>query len=100
MLPFLAIGLLELLIAFLLLFAIALVTESEIFTVVFMTVASISISLFWHITASVDAIGSQMQGNQIDWNATVLTFIAVEVMFSVFIIIGAFYMQSRKTDFL
>lgn len=98
--PFMVIALLELFIAFVLLFAVAIVTESEAFTVVFMTLTSIGISLFWHFTASVNAIGAQMQGDQIDWNNTVLTFIGTEICVLVIAVLSIFYFQSRKTDFL
>lgn len=99
-LPFMIIALLELFIAFILLFAIAIVTESEAITVVFMTLASIGVSLFWHFTASVEAIGAQMQGDVIDWNSTVLTFIGIEILILLVALLGTLFMQSRKTDFL
>lgn len=98
--PFITIALLELLIAFTLLLAVAMVTESEAVTVVFMTIGNICVPLFWHFTASIEAIGAQMQTDQIDWNSTVLTFVVVEAIIILVTIAATFYLQSRKTDFL
>lgn len=97
---FASIALLELVIAFLIILAIAIITESETYSVIVLTISNISVSLFWFWLTSISAIGSQMSSQEIDWNSTVLTFLAVEVVIGLAAICTAFYFQSKKQDFL
>lgn len=100
LMPYALIILIELMVAYVLVLAVALVTESEIWAIVVMTITNIGVSLFMFFIRSFEGIDQHLQGAVAVWNSTAMIIISIEVI-TAFIIIGlTFYLQSRKKDFI
>ncbi|TQV86935.1 ABC-2 transporter permease [Aliikangiella coralliicola] len=100
LIPFALIVLLELFVAYLLVLSVALITESEVWTIVMTTICNIGVSLFWFWISSFAGISKHIQGETAIWNTTAASIILIELMIAALIIIVTFWCQSRKTDFL
>jgi ABC-type transport system involved in multi-copper enzyme maturation permease subunit len=99
LIPYALIILIELLVAFILILGTALVTESEKWTIVVMSITNIGVSLFMFLIASMESINQHMNGPIAVWNSTALTVISIEIFVALIIISLTFYLQSRKKDF-
>ena len=100
MIPYAIIVLVELCIAFTLTLAVALISESEAWTTVVMTIGNVSISIFMITIARMPSIGSFIEGPAPVWNGPALTILGIEVAVIAAIIAATFFAQSRKHDFL
>lgn len=100
LIPFSTIVLLELFIAFALTLAVAIVSESETWSVVVMSVGNVSVSIFIISMASIPAIGSHIHSPSAVWNSTAITIVAIEVALVLAIVCVSLFLQSRKHDFL
>ena len=100
MIPFAVITMGELAVAFVLVLAIAMVLESEAWTVVVMTICNISISIFMHAVGRIPGMYEHMGGSAPVWNSTALGLLSAEALLIVALIAGTFVLQSRKTDYL
>ena len=98
--PFAVMVLLELFAAFVVTLAVALVVESEVWTIVTMTILNVGISIFMNIVGGLPDVGPYMEGPTPVWNATVLGIIGGEVAVIVAAIALSLAMQARKTDFI
>jgi ABC-type transport system involved in multi-copper enzyme maturation permease subunit len=99
LIPYALIILLELMVAFILILGTALVTESEKWTIVVMTVTNIGVSLFMFLIAGIVSINQHMESTFAVWNSMVITVIGIEILVGLLIIGLTFYLQSRKKDF-
>ena len=98
--PFFSIVLTELLVAHVLILATAMITESEAWSIVVMTICNISVSLFSMFVSGFSDINQFMQSDDIVWNSTSITMLVLEVIV-ILLLVGVIYaVQSRKTDFL
>ena len=100
MIPISVIIMIELLVGFILLLATALISESEAWTVVIMSISNIGISLFMFWVASFPEIGVHIESVSPVWNSTAISMIGGECAIGIFILTMTFYLQSKKTDFL
>lgn len=100
LIPFAVIALTELFAAFVLTLSVAMVTESEAWTVVTMTILNIGISIFLNLVGSLPAIGSHMGGPTAVWNGTALLILAIEILIIALAVIATLAVQSRKKDFI
>ncbi len=100
LIPYSLIILLELMIAFILVLGTALVSESEIWSIVVMTITNIGVSVFMFMIAFIKDIGRHMDGTIPVWNKTALTIITIEIVVGIAIIVLTLYLQSRKKDFI
>jgi ABC-2 type transport system permease protein len=100
LIPYALIILIELMVAFILILGTALVTESEKWTIVVMTITNIGVSLFMFLIASIQSINQHMEGAVAVWNSTTLLVIGIEMIIAVLIIGLTLYIQSRKKDFI
>jgi len=100
LIPYALIVLIELMVAFILVLATALLSESETWTIVVMTINNVGVSLFMFLIVSIQGIGEFMEGPVAVWNTTALTIIGVEIIVAILIILITFYLQSRKKDFI
>ncbi|MFK8013137.1 MAG: ABC-2 transporter permease [Marinicellaceae bacterium] len=100
LIPYALILLIELMVAFILILATALISESETWTIVVMTITNIGFSLFMFLTASIASINQHMEGPIPIWNSTALMIIGIEILIGILIIGATFYFQSRKKDFI
>ncbi|WP_223788278.1 hypothetical protein [Marinicella meishanensis] len=92
--------LLEMLAVFVLLLGVGLISESQTWTIVVMSLTNIGLSLFMYWLSSVAAIKSHMDAADPVWNATAWTIIAAELAFILLALGLTYYGQSRKRDFL
>ena len=100
LIPYTLIALLELVVAYILVLAIAITTESEAWTIVILTMTNICVSLFWFLLGSIESISSHMTGDSPVWNGTAISFLVGELLIAVILIGITFYFQSKKQDFL
>ncbi|TDR23573.1 ABC-2 transporter permease [Marinicella litoralis] len=91
---------LEMLVMFTLLLSVALVSESQNITVVVMSITNIGLSLFMFWLSGFEAINSFMQTEQVVWNSTAITFVAVELLLVVVLLALTYLIQARKKDFI
>ena len=100
LIPYAMIIMIELMVAFILILATALITESEKWTIIVMTITNIGVSLFMFLIASINSINQYMEGPTAIWNSTALLVIAIEVFVGLLVIGLTFTLQSRKKDFI
>jgi len=100
LLPFSMIVLTELFVANVLILAVALITESEAWTIVVMAVCNVCISIFMFFIKSLPTIGDHIAGPTAVWNGTAVTAIVLEVLIIFLLIAITFFAQSRKHDYL
>ncbi len=100
LIPYALIIMLELMVAFILILATALITESEIWTIVIMTITNISVSLFMFLIASINDIAKFMEGPIAVWNSMAIQIIILEIISAILIVALIFIFQVRKKDFI
>ena len=100
LIPYALIVLIELMLSFILILGVALVSESELWTIVVMSITNVAVSLFMFLIASIESINQHMNGPVAVWNKLTLTIIGIEVIIAVIIIGLTLYLQSRKKDFI
>ena len=100
LLPYGTIVLLELLLMFVLTLSVAMVTGSEAWTTIMMTIGNVSISIFMLSTAQIPEIRAHMDGPTPVWNATALLIIAVEVLVAAAAIATTLFVQANRRDFV
>ena len=99
LIPYALIILIELMVAFILVLGVALVTESEVWTIVVVSITNIGVSLFMFLIAAIVSINQHMESPVAVWNSTALMIIGIEILVALMIIGLTFYLQSRKKDF-
>jgi ABC-type transport system involved in multi-copper enzyme maturation permease subunit len=98
--PYAAIVLTELLAAFCLVLSVAIVTESQGWTIGVMVATNLFLQGFLYYVSHLPSIGRTMIGKVAIWNATAIAFIAAEVALAALFLTITYFIQSRKTDFL
>jgi ABC-2 type transport system permease protein len=98
--PFVAIILVEIFAAYCLLLSVALISESQGWTIVAMVLCNIFFNYYMYVISKIPAIESTVDGPIAVWNATVLWLLAIDVAVIGLIIGLTFYFQSRKKDFV
>lgn len=86
--------------AFCLLVTVALVGESEVGAMVVMIVTNVSYSFIWFFLVRVPGIRAALTSPVPIWIGPVVWIIAVELSLIVVSLAAAFYLQSRKTNFI
>lgn len=99
LIPYALIILIELMVAFILVLGTALVTESEKWSIVVLSITNIGVSLFMFLIAGMESINQHMQSSLAVWNSTAMIIIGIEVLVALIILGITFYLQSRKKDF-
>jgi hypothetical protein len=100
MTPVIVVAALAPFVAFCLIVAVAMITESEIGSIVTMAATNIAYSFAGFFLARLPGIRATLKSPVPVWTDTVLAIISVEVGVIVLAIVATFYFQSRKTDFL
>jgi len=98
--PFFWILQLELFIGYLIILAVAIVTESEGWTVAVMAVVNTAFSIVFLAVSKVGAIKETISGPEAVWSAEALAIIGGEVGLIALIIALVFFFQARKTSFI
>jgi ABC-type Na+ efflux pump permease subunit len=100
LLPHTAIMMTELLASAFILMAVALVTESQAWTIAVMVIGNLFINWFLFYLSRLPGIKTSMYGPTPVWNDTVITLLLIEAGVILTALALAFYLQGRKTDFL
>ena len=100
LLPFTVIMAIEILVNTCLMIAVALVTESQAWTVGAIMVGNIAINLIGYYVAHLPGIAKGMAGSSIMWSPTASVALVVEFAVIALLLCLTFFLQSRKRDFL
>lgn len=87
-------------VAFFLLLSIAIITESELITLVTMGACNISYSFGWFVLMRVPGLSQNLKSPVAIWSAPVVWIIAGELALAVLCLGLTFFVQSRKTNFV
>jgi ABC-type transport system involved in multi-copper enzyme maturation permease subunit len=83
-----------------LMIAVALVTESKGWTISAMMVGNLAINVVGYFVAHIPGISKGMFGTEITWRPAATISVATEFALIGLMLGGAFFIQSRKKDFL
>jgi ABC-2 type transport system permease protein len=98
--PFTAIMATEILVNTCLMIVVALVTESQGWTVGAIMAGNIAINLIGYYVAHLPGIAKGMSGSSVSWSATASTALAIEYSTIALLLFFAFFFQVRKKSFL
>jgi ABC-2 type transport system permease protein len=90
----------EILAAYLLVLAVAMVSESQTWTIGTMATTNLFFQGFLYYVSHIPQIAREMAGERIIWSRPVLTLLGAEIIVMVVIVTTTFVLQNRKTDFL
>jgi hypothetical protein len=100
LIPFTLIILTELLTAYVLLLTVAIVSESQGWTIFATVVTNLFFQGFLYWVSHIPEIAMGMKGHGAHWNPTAVTLLSVEIALCILLIVMAFVLQSRKRHFL
>jgi ABC-2 type transport system permease protein len=100
LIPFASIVLTEVLASYCLLLTVAIVSESQGWTITAMAIANLFFQGFLYWLSHLPGIARGMKGHGAVWDQTTVTLLVVEVLVSVLLLGLAFALQSRKRDFI
>ncbi|HYI12402.1 MAG TPA: hypothetical protein VEK57_25335 [Thermoanaerobaculia bacterium] len=100
LIPFTLIILTELLTAYVLVLTVAIVTESQGWTIGVLVLTNLFFQGFLYWVSHLPAIARGMKGRGAVWDQTAVTLLAAEVGISILLIVMAFVLQARKKHFL
>ena len=100
LLPFTTIMAAEILVNTCLMVAVAMVTESQGWTVAAIIVGNVSINIVGYFVAHLQGIARGMQGSLVMWSTTASVALLVEFLVIASVLGLTFFLQSRKRDFL
>ena len=98
--PFTAIMATEILVSTCLIIAVALVTESQGWTVGAIMVGNVAINLVGYYVAHLPGIAKGMAGSSVMWSPTASNALGIEFAAIALLLCLTFFFQSRKKDFL
>jgi ABC-2 type transport system permease protein len=90
----------EILVSTCLMIAVALVTESKSWTISAMVVGNLALNVVGYLVAHIPGIRNGMWGTTIQWSPTATILLAIEFALIALLLGGAFFIQSRKKDFI
>lgn len=100
LIPFSLIILTELLAAYVLVLTVAIVTESQGWTIGVVVLTNLFFQGFLYWVSHLPSIAQGMKGRGAVWNQTAVTLLAVEVIVTFLLLVFAFVLQARKKVFL
>jgi ABC-2 type transport system permease protein len=100
LMPFVALVLMEIVAAYCLLLAVAIITESLGWTVGVMMVENLFLQGFLYAVSHHPSIAAGMKGTHAVWDGTVFVILSVEILLAVSFLGLAFVFQARKRDFV
>jgi ABC-type multidrug transport system permease subunit len=90
----------EILVSTCLMIAVALVSESKGWTISAMMVGNVALNVVGYLVAHIPGIRNGMFGNVIQWRPAATISVTVEFALIGLMLGGAFFIQSRKKDFI
>ncbi len=100
LLPFTVIMSVEILVGTCLSICVAVVTESQGWTVAAIMVGNVALDICGYLVAHVPGINKGMNGPAVMWSSAATTLLVAEFGVIALLLVGTFFLQSRKTDFL
>ena len=100
LIPFAVLVLGELFVAYCVMLAVALMTESEGWTIFAVVIMNLSLNLFLYSVSKVPSIEGPMTGPVAVWSREALLILGAEALAVVALLALTFWVQSRKKDFL
>lgn len=100
MIPFATIALTYILASYVLVLAVAIITESQGWTLCAMGVTNLFLQFFLYWVSHMPSIERGMKGRGAVWDSTALTLLGAELLAIVVLLGLAFTFQARKRDFL
>ncbi|GJM09270.1 MAG: hypothetical protein DHS20C11_15460 [Lysobacteraceae bacterium] len=91
---------LELFAVFVLVLSVGLISESQNWTIVVMSITNICLSMFMFWLSSIEGIRANIEAAAPVWNAAALQIVAAEFAFVLACLAITYWLQSRKRDFL
>lgn len=87
-------------VAFCVLLAVAIVVESETWTVMVMGTCNVSYTFIWFFLFRIPGLREELKSPVAIWSQPMVSILGVEVVAIVLAIALTFYFQSKKTDFI
>lgn len=100
LIPFTAIVLLEIFASSVLILSVALVSESQNWTIGAIVFGNLFFQGFLYFVSHLPDIAQTMNGPRIVWSSAAVTLLAAEIATIALLVGLTFWLQSRKTDFL
>jgi ABC-2 type transport system permease protein len=98
--PFSAIVMGEIFASYCLLLCVALVSESEGWTIGVMVTANLFFQGFLYYVSHIPAIAKPMSGHRIVWSGAAVSLLLAELAAIILLLIVTFVLQDRKSDFI
>jgi ABC-type transport system involved in multi-copper enzyme maturation permease subunit len=90
----------EILVSTCLMIAVALVTESKSWSISAMMVGNVALNLVGYLVAHIPAIERSMWGTKVVWSPAASIALGIEFALIALLLVGAYFVQSRKTSFV
>lgn len=100
LIPFAVLVLLQILVGYCLMLSLALVTESETWTIIVLVLSNLFLNYFMYTVSHIPAMEAAMLGETIIWNQEAILILLAQIIVILLAIGLTFYFQSRKKDFL
>ncbi len=100
LIPFVTMILLEILMGFCLILAVALMTESQSWTIAAVVLGNLMLQGFMAFISNLPSISSTIRGSRVVWDSTSILIVIAELMVMLVLLAVTFYVQFRKTDFI
>ena len=100
LIPFVVLVFTQILVGYCLILAVALVSESQGFTVVALVVANLSFQYFLYAVSHMTGIAAHMKGAAAVWNQPAVLLLSGQLAAILLLLVLTFYLQGRKTDFI
>jgi ABC-type transport system involved in multi-copper enzyme maturation permease subunit len=100
MIPFTTLVLTEIFVSNCLILSVALVSESQNWTIFAIVLGNLSFNGFLYYVSHIPSIASAMKGHTMIWSQAPVTLLAAELAAIVLLLGLTFFFQGRKTDFI
>lgn len=100
LIPFAVVILTEILVAYCFVLAVALVSESEGWTIAAMVTTNLAFQGVLYVVSHLPEMASTMKGSSVVWNSTSLGLLGFQFVLIAALVIATFRLQARKTDFI
>lgn len=100
LIPFVIILLTSILVSYCLLLAVALVSESQAWTIGAIVFGNLAFQATLYGVSHTPSIAAAMKGDVVVWTPAALAIVGAEVAAIVLLLAGTFFLQNRKTDFI
>ncbi len=100
MAPYVSIMCTEILVSNCLVFCVAIMTESQAWTIAAIIVGNVAFNAVGYFVAQIPSIAARMNGANMIWNSAAVVLLFSELVLVVLLLTLTFFVQSRKTDFI